>query len=317
MKNLIQLVVCLVYSLHSSEGFLSPSGVDCRRGRGKYAVLVPEGDPNADPNRESRAGVRYSEVLSGLNALFPPEDLEKRNAASRTDGYWSFIREGKDPPKQLTYGEFDFYFFADLLDKTIDYYNKCHDVKITSWDGKVFADIGSGTGRLVFAAAGLLPWKLCRGIEILPSIHKVAVENLEKCETPAVFSLAQPTFSLPALEPESTRVPLTPIEFTCGSFSDPYTYFGDVDLIFVFSSLMTSDMMKDLSAAIGRQCKPGTIVITTEFPLPLEGTVGAVEGDPSIPSGSYKLELLDRVDGFVWVTGGISTAYIHSVVSFE
>lgn len=399
-------VVCLIFSLHFGLAFLAHSfglqSVLHRSPRWRLhsppapgqrrlstvdepESLIPEENPYADPNRESRSGVRYSEVVTGLNILFPPQDLEKRNAMSRTDGYWPFINTGKDPPKQFTYGEFDFFFFADLLDQAIDYFNEYHDENITSWDGKVFADIGSGTGRLVFASAALFPWKLCRGIEILPGIHDVAVQNLERCQVHVAEgesesdedkddetvwrsfgtsvgqddwlaqlrgdfceedeeeeitgggvdetdkSIVSPTDAeilqtekkvelnlfLP-IEPSNSsdaRVPLAPVEFTCGSFTDPYTYFGDVDLVFVFSSCMSSNMMGELSNSIGRQCKPGTIIITTEFPLPLDGRVEALEDDPSMPCGSYKLELLDRLDGFVWLTGGHSTAYFHRVVS--
>jgi hypothetical protein len=122
-------------------------------------------------------------------------------------------------------------------------------------------------------------------------------------------------------------LPLAPIEFNCGSFEDPYEFFGDSDVIFVFSSCMSQDLMSSLSMAIGRQCKPGSVVITTEFSLPLEGHIGpyqcsidddtpssfASQGD-GLPTGSYKLELLESVDGWVWLTGGESTAYIHRVV---
>ena len=85
--------------------------------------------------------------------------------------------------------------------------------------------------------------------------------------------------------------------------------------------------MGSLSLAIGRQCKPGSIIITTEFPLPLEGYIGPyrcsvddetassfARQDHDLPTGTYKLELLESVDGWVWLTGGESTAYIHRVV---
>ena len=51
-------------------------------------LLLPETNPNFDPNTRSLSSVPYSLVLSGINALYPPNELSKRNAASRTDGYW-------------------------------------------------------------------------------------------------------------------------------------------------------------------------------------------------------------------------------------
>jgi hypothetical protein len=97
---------------------------------------------------------------------------------------------------------------------------------------------------------------------------------------------------------DAEKLSLAPIEFTCGSFEDPYEYIGDSDLIFVFSSCMSSEMMSSLSEAFGRQCKPGTIIITTDYSLPLSGEIDPLEDDTSMPFGSYELELLESVDGY-------------------
>ena len=109
-----------------------------------------------------------------MQILYPPQNLEQRNAQSRTNGYWPYINNGQKPPQQLKHGEFDFYFFAQLIDKALGYYDGTSfgsnvdnnnttgiaaspDTTHTNntWEGKVFADIGSGTGRLVLAAAAL------------------------------------------------------------------------------------------------------------------------------------------------------------------
>lgn len=378
---------------------------------------MEEENPGADFDRLSRSGVRYGSVFESLYVLYPPTDLEKRTAVSRSDGYWPFINSGEEPPKQFTYGEFDLYFFAELLDRALDYYNEQQNVKLESWDGKVFTDIGSGTGRLVLAAAALHPgWKLCRGVEVLEGIHSVAVDMLEKCrrevetstdevetdsddedddedsivgeeeddttvwrppfgttfdssfsttkedddwldrlkqqyddtspthdagdindepkskvEDPSLNddkgSMHEPAHSeeerfdiyiLPTSENSEASdemLFLAPIEFTCGSFEDPYEYIGDSDLIFVFSSCMNDSMMCSLSKAFGRQCKPSTIIITTDYALPLTGHIEPLEDDESMPSGPYNLELLESIDGWCWLTGGQSTAHIHRVVS--
>lgn len=358
--------------------------------------LIPENNPTADPDQQSRSGVRYGSVLDSLHVLYPPIDLEKRNALSRSDGFWPFINMGKDPPKHLTYGEYDLLFFAQLMDRALDHYNE----DMASWDGKVFTDIGSGTGRLVLAAAALHPWKLCRGLEVLEGIHNVALETLEHCRrTIEKFEIVksttdegteytynesnvhhiddddddddtgwrpfgtmvgndewlnqlQQTFAdkkaieVDGIEHESSKdivtreeetaeqelsdhyflpvtglsgvseeeLELAPVQFICGSFEDPYEYIGDSDLVFVFSSCMSEDMMASLGKAIGRQCKPGAIVITTDYMLPLEGDIEPLEDDETMPSGPYKLDLIESVDGWCWLTGGQSTAHIHRVV---
>ena len=92
---------------------------------------------------------------------------------------------------------------------------------------------------------------------------------------------------------DDTVYPMAPIEFVCGSFTDPYIYFGDADIIFVFSSCMGSDIFQvGISHAIGRQCQPGTIVITTDYILPLHGYIPSNDSDTRIPYGNFKFRLI-------------------------
>jgi hypothetical protein len=70
-------------------------------------------------------------------------------------------------------------------------------------------------------------------------------------------------------------------------------------------------MMEELSECIGR-CRPGTIVITTEFPLKSKGVVKPLEEDATMPFGEYSIEVVDTVTGFNWITKQ-STAYIQRV----
>jgi tRNA G46 methylase TrmB len=90
----------------------------------------------------------------------------------------AFHSKGQDPPQQLTYGEFDFSSQNYWIERKILYYDYPGTDERHSWDDKVFCDIGSGTGRLVIAAARCDPgWKLCRGVELLKSIHVIRRTN--------------------------------------------------------------------------------------------------------------------------------------------
>ncbi|KAL7516214.1 hypothetical protein ACHAWX_001254 [Stephanocyclus meneghinianus] len=298
--------------------------------------LVPVPNPNADPNATSLSNVSFAAVSRGIDVLYPPHELETRNAKSRTDGYWNFLERGQEPPKEFTYGEFDVEFFGHLLDRAWEYYadGRADDIStkpsVMPWKDRVFCDIGSGTGRLVIAAAALHPnWKLCRGLEILQGIHDVAVHIGDTCKLSNAtneannnslqYILRIPTetnnqTATPIVREQSnTSLPIAPIQFTCGSFSDPYQHLGDIDCAFVFSSCMKPPLLQELSVAIGRQFRPGSIVITTEFPLVLRGHIHPLEEDRSMPHGDYELELLENVDGWCWLMGGESTAYIHQV----
>jgi len=520
------------------QGRNQPWGGHRRREHAHYRMmnLVPEDNQSIDPNRLSVSKVPYKTVLSGLKQLYPPQDLSERNAISRTDGYWAFIKNGEEIPQGLTYGEFDFLFFSELLDLAHHHYFDGEGQTNNGWDGKVFVDIGSGTGRLVIGAAALHPgFAKCKGLEILNGIHETALQNLNECKkyyelddsgpvsdisrldcnteeeedisgelttvveederndaeaeplTSEMVELQKalqqmtaqewqdmmgehvidddsvadvyiedlkdetdgddsiiaesnvseeededdfeevteeetsedpkernvpyaihPEYSIPSedelttiyetdeneiimehkfdslgefeclsieewkliyednavetgaftttLSPptetksmlqtgtkeESSKndgnneyvlrsplnsgivistndgmndLPLAPIEFLCGSFEDPYQYIGDADVAFVFSTCMTKDLMGSLSRAFGRQCKPGTIIITTDFKLHLDGYIDPVEDDPNLPFGEFKFEVLEKVDGYCWLLGGESTAYIHRVIN--
>ena len=274
---------------HSHRLFATPS-----------EALMPEENPYADKSVVSRSHVSYSSVLEGVHRLFPPEKLEERTALSRTDGYWPYLRQGKEPPQGLVYGEYDFYFFAELLDRA--------HTMLGTLDGKVFVDIGSGTGRLVLAAAALHPQlRASRGVELLEGIHDQAVEFMEGCRT------HDGMFVLEGDEP----LPMAPLDFVCGSFEDPNVFFGDADVIFVFSSCLGPSQRDSLAQSIGRQVKPGSLVITTDYMLPLTGDALPMDTHPWAPSGPFEFEFAEKVEGYCWLTGGPSTALIHRVKSSQ
>lgn len=252
----------------------------------------------------SLSGIPYASVLQGLDILYPPTDLSSRNAVSRTDGYWPFVKDGNEPPQDLTYGEWDLPFFAQLVDRSFSHFKAGFRGNTVGedWTGATFVDIGSGGGRLVLAAAALHRWRLCRGVEILPGLHAMAEANVAKCQnSPGISMGGDFAGALPG-----SGLPLCPTELTCGSIDDPATTFiGDVDCAFVASSCMSPEVMQMIATAVGTQCRAGTVITTTDYELPLEGSVG---GRP------WRMEQLDTVDGYCWVVGGLSTAYIYRVV---
>lgn len=292
--------------------------------------LIPETNPNYNPGSKTLSGVRYEHVLKGIDELYPPKELSSRNAKSRSDGYWKYVERGEKPPLEFTYGEFDIVFFGELLDKAWEYHimrtSSGVDVSTATkttkpWENKTFIDIGSGTGRLVIAAAALHPnWRVCKGLEILKGIHNVSVNIADSCVVTFdekdsldvkhgnVKSILQIPRSV-----DTDFLVLAPVQMILGSFTNPYQYLADIDCAFVFSSCMKPDLLKQLSIAIGRQCRPGTIVITTEFPLFLTGHIDPLQNDCTMPYGDYEIELLDKIDGWCWLMGGESTAYIHRV----
>ena len=89
----------------------------------------------------------------------------------------------------------------------------------------------------------------------MPGLHQSALEQLAKCGSDESGSR-----TLTAADGES--IPLSPVELRCGSFADPNENISDADLCFVFSTCFDEETMGMVGKFIGRQCKPGTIVIT-------------------------------------------------------
>jgi len=320
-------------------------------------------------------------VIRCIDELYPPQGLDQRIALSRTDGYWPFIAAGEDPPQELVYGEFDVALLRKSLVRSRELLDLDDDDCDCDDENIVFCDLGSGTGRLVLATAALHPnWKLCKGIELLESIHEEALEKVQSCRrrrpppsveedrvqtdhdkiegkkedpnknnTEAVFVLDSDSNSdIPTAESNNNNtgtefdfalvssinnnnnnnnnndndndndnrppLPLAPIELECGSFADPYSSFYDADILFCFSTAMPHHVLIDLARSIGRQCLPGTIVITTEYKLPSGGVLDPLPDDPDYPSGEYEIELLDTVSGDCKAVGGESTVFLQKVV---
>jgi hypothetical protein len=107
------------------------------------------------------------------------------------------------------------------------------------------------------------------------------------------------------------ELPLAPIKLSCGSFDDPYEFFGDANIVFCFSSAMPYHIIVNMARACGRQCQPGSLIITTEYELPEGGIIDTYEDDSNVPAGNYELELIEELNGFCDATGGESTVFIH------
>jgi len=72
--------------------------------------------------------------------------------------------------QSLTYGEILFDSFYEILKK------------VQPKEGEFFYDLGSGTGKAVFAAHLLFPFSKTTGIEILPELCQISKNILEKYE---------------------------------------------------------------------------------------------------------------------------------------
>ena len=234
-------------------------------------------------------------ILDHLDAVYPPADAAHRNALSRTDGYWPFVHKGQAPPMELTYGEFDVHSLAAVLQEALLLLSSSPTTTTTttsttpppppSWHGKVFTDIGSGTGRMVLAAAALHPTlALSRGVELLPSLHDTAVDA--------------------ARQQQQHILEVAPVQLVCASFED--ACFADSDCVFCFSTCM-KDVLESLAHTIVQQCRPGTVVITTDYALPAAAAVRRND------SSSVQIQQVQERSTGCALIGGDCMVYFHRV----
>ena len=74
---------------------------------------------------------------------------------------------------------------------------------------------------------------MCRGVEILPSLHDYAVEMQSSLSS-------------------ATEFQRSPTSFVCGSWNDKYLYLGDSDIVFVYSSCL-GDEQREGKEGLGKQ----------------------------------------------------------------
>ena len=180
----------------------------------------------------------------------------------------------------LTYGEFDLTFFSTLVDRALE------DVAQPA----TLIDVGSGVGRLCFAATQLWPQVQCAGVECLPELHKIAVDTVERL----------------MLDGDQASTSLASLRFYCKRAELLLHPGGLLDcenaVYFAYSSAFESegDELSDFSLMCS-WLREGTRVITTDKRL--------VSVD-----GLWKFELIEQIDGANVGTGGQSTGYIYEVV---
>mmetsp|Transcript_55306 Transcript_55306/g.130781 ORF Transcript_55306/g.130781 Transcript_55306/m.130781 type:complete len:224 (-) Transcript_55306:66-737(-) len=214
-------------------------------------------------------------ALSGMELLYPTSDLSLRVSASRTDGYWPYISRKEEPPKDFTYGEFPIKFFEEVTTRATHLITPplAHG---TDRSGATFLDLGSGAGRLVLAAAAMdSPWKLCRGVELLGSLHALA-------EVKLAAGRAMPGFLQSEVLLEHT------------GWDAPTLDLSTVDVAFAYTTCIAQHegVLTGLTAALSDKLRAGCIVVTTDYQL------------------GVGFEQLEIIEGENLGVGDTSTAYL-------
>ena len=223
---------------------------------------------------------QYAKQLEVFDcSLFPVEDYSMRNAASRKDGYWPYVSRKEEPPSDLVYGEFPLPFFHRVLQRA------CVHAGIGADRSEAtFADLGSGSGRLVLWAAASDQWARCVGVELLSSLHEAAVKALEEAQADGCPLAPLPT---PA------------VDLYKGSWDDESLLaWSELDVCFAYTTAFDhgpDNKLHELSEALSPNLRRGCIVCTTDYQL--------------APEAGF--ELVEELDGPNEGVGGMSVAYIH------
>uniref|UniRef100_A0A7S2WE10 Histone-lysine N-methyltransferase, H3 lysine-79 specific n=1 Tax=Mucochytrium quahogii TaxID=96639 RepID=A0A7S2WE10_9STRA len=177
-------------------------------------------------------------VVGDIEGAFAGVDGYKVSKAVRDD----LRGKGKfEETEGLTYGEVRVKEFGLFLGTAVGLCAK--------QTGKLkFADVGSGTGKAVVAAACALvdaPFEKCVGVEIVKELHECAESAVAKLE-------------------ESDKVDgVGKIKLYCCDGFDKTDLWIDADVIFVTTTCFTDEMINNLQSLLASKASEGTIVITT------------------------------------------------------
>jgi len=177
--------------------------------------------------------------------LVRPYDTKK----SKNESFKERSRVGTSmSERSLIYGEIAYDPFAEALRKVKEEYGGLKGGKLR------FVDLGSGTGKAVFAAALCHPFEVCSGVEIVKSLHDIATDMRNDFEKTVRNSTQVPSF-----------VKDTKIELICGDATK--FDLSNIDLVFMCSTVFDYGLMSKLAKAAGVM-RVGTFMITLSKDLP-------------------------------------------------
>ncbi|KAG3111357.1 hypothetical protein PI124_g9435 [Phytophthora idaei] len=180
-----------------------------------------------------------------FETLYLEHPLQVSKKASREER-----RDREFISMSLVYGEIAFEPFKVVLDVLKRWHHALNK------PGGTFLDIGSGSGKAVFAATLLHDFDACYGIEVLEGLHLISQEVFQRWE-----KIIKPNFAL-SMQKKRTR-----ISFTQGD-ALVVDWPVNVDLVFLNSTCFGERLMYALARKLAQCCKPGAIVITATHKLP-------------------------------------------------
>lgn len=188
---------------------------------------------------------RHHQLKHMWKYLFSPFSTRECEKISKTERE-SFKQN--ETSTSLVYGEVKFSAIAAIL----------HKSGVSFPSGGCFVDLGSGSGRVVFAARLLHNFEKLRGIEILEGLHEAAVTVQQRFQTLAPILGKNLRHLLPA-----NAVPSS-MQFIRASFLE--SDWSDGDVVFANSTCFSDSLMHAISVQ-SKQLKEGAYIAVLTKPL--------------------------------------------------
>lgn len=215
----------------------------------KDDAMLEESSESADPVNalavSSLSDGAFALAQQAFEALFAEHPLNVAKAASRRER-----KENQYISMALVYGEIAFGPFKSVFDVLKRWHH------VLEKPGGVFLDIGSGSGKAVFAATLIHDFDACYGIEILESLHSMSEDVLQIWDRKVKRHF-----------PLSIQKKRTRIAFTLGDALD-VEWPGNADLVFLNSTCFGESLLRELAEKLSIACKAGAIIITATHALP-------------------------------------------------
>jgi SAM-dependent methyltransferase len=202
--------------------------------------------PLAIYNENNRDIQRERDLFQRLYDAHPTSDASYQSLQERKNGGNHLTQ--KSSKGSLTYGEV---IDMTLLHEVIDILQG--ESLLNASNTQYFYDLGSGTGKMVIAAALTRLFNRCRGVEIMQSLHNIASEV--------------------AVDYRNT------IQSSDSSYPDVEFFHGDIldlrahdwtcaGVIYINSTCFDDELMNTLVQMIRTKCASGTVVVTLSIPIP-------------------------------------------------
>lgn len=200
-------------------------------------------DATKDLEEKSNVMTTLDEIFTTLYSEYPHSVAKETSRRERKDNDYISM--------SLVYGEISFQPFKLFIDQIKKDYN------VLVKPGGVFLDIGSGSGKAVFAAMLAHEFDGCYGIEILEGLHNISMEILKKWDEKYLKSC----------EEILVKKKRTRLQFTLGDVLE-VDWPAHVDVYFLNSTCFSTNFLRDLTRKLNATCKSGAIIVTATHPLP-------------------------------------------------